>query len=135
MKKAVCLLLTLLILLSVGCTKQKEPVPVVPAETKPAQPTAAPETEPVPTVPPTKPETEPVDIAATATPTVPEGMCKVCGLDRGDYDGYCYYCHPDFLFTCLSCGYEQPYHRPANGLCYECDAAQGSVDAASGATG
>ena len=138
MKKAVCVFLTLLVLLSVGCTKQKDPAPVTPAPTNAAQPvaaTSAPETKPTPTEPPTEPETEPVDVVATATPTIPEGMCKVCGLDRGDYDGYCYYCHPDFLFTCAICGYEQPYHRPANGLCYECDAAQGAVDATTGATG
>ena len=134
MKKAVCVLLTLLVLLSAGCTKQKESTPVTPAPTK-ATATSAPETEPVQTEPPTEPETEPVDVVATATPTVPEGMCKVCASDRGDYDGYCYYCHPDFLFTCAICGYEQPYHRPENGLCYDCDATQNSVDAASGATG
>lgn len=64
---------------------------------------------------------ESADAYTGATPTVPDGMCKVCGLGYGDYDGYCYYCHPDFLFTCTKCGYEQPYHRPESGLCYECE--------------
>jgi len=79
--------------------------------------------------------TDSVDTQAGAVSTEPEGMCKVCGLDLGTYDGYCYYCHPDFLFACLSCGYEQPYHRPENGLCEECAAALGSVDGVTGATG
>ncbi len=48
--------------------------------------------------------------------------CKVCGADLTyqNYDGYCYYCHPDFGYTCIKCGYEQPEHRPADGLCHSC---------------
>ena len=84
------------------------------------------------TVPPIAP---PVDEQTGATPTVAAGMCKVCGLDFGTYDGYCYYCHPDFLFTCVICGNVQPYHRPADGVCEACVAAQGSVDSVTGATG
>ncbi len=47
-------------------------------------------------------------------------MCTVCGATPGDYDGYCYYCHPDFGYTCSGCGRDQSEHRPASGLCWEC---------------
>ena len=50
-----------------------------------------------------------------------DGMCIVCNCAPGDYDGYCYYCHPDFGFTCSECGYNQPYHKTENGLCYDCE--------------
>ena len=79
--------------------------------------------------------TEPADVQTGATPTVAAGMCKVCGLDLGNYDGYCYYCHPDFLFTCVICGIEQPYHRPPDGVCDSCAAMYGNVDSVTGATG
>ncbi len=47
-------------------------------------------------------------------------MCVVCGLTPGDYDGYCYYCHPNFGYTCSGCGMDQPEHRPESGLCWQC---------------
>lgn len=84
------------------------------------------------TIPPIN---EAADEQTGATPTVAAGMCKKCGLDLGTYDGYCYYCHPDFLFTCVICGNEQPYHRPADGVCDACKAIQGAVDSVTGATG
>ena len=48
--------------------------------------------------------------------------CKTCGTDLTyqNYDGYCYYCHPSFGYTCDICGYEQPAHRPADGICNNC---------------
>lgn len=48
--------------------------------------------------------------------------CKVCGEDLTyqNYDGYCYYCHPSFGYTCVRCGNEWPAHRPESGLCGQC---------------
>ena len=137
MRKTAAILLVLFLLLSAGCTDRKEPDPTVPETAPPAtesqipSETQAPPTEPV-TEPEkeTVPETDPVDISTTATPTE-SGKCLICGAPENDYDGYCYYCHPDFLFTCTRCGYEQPYHRTESGMCYECEAA---VDANTGAT-
>ena len=136
MRKTAAILLVLFLLLSAGCTGQKEPDPTVPetvplaTESQIPSETQPPLTEPVTEPEETVPETEPVDISTTATPTE-SGKCLICGAPENNYDGYCYYCHPDFLFTCASCGYEQPYHRTESGLCYECEAA---VDANTGAT-
>ena len=47
-------------------------------------------------------------------------MCIVCGSTPGDYDGYCYYCHPNFGYNCSSCGRTWPAHRPEDGLCPDC---------------
>ena len=136
MKKTAIIPLVMFMLLTAGCTDQKESAPTVPETTPFATETMIPsETQPLLTEPVTEPEvtvpeTEPVDVSSGATPTE-SGTCLICGAPEDDYDGYCYYCHPDFLFTCASCGYEQPYHRTESGLCYECEAA---VDANAGAT-
>ena len=121
MKRILCFLLIMLLILTAGCGPESEntqtPTKVVATEApvKPAPPvTEAQVTE--------SPADEiAVDATAAATPAIPEGLCKACGEDIGDYDGYCYYCHPDFGFTCAKCGGFYPLHRPASGLCDVCD--------------
>ena len=49
-----------------------------------------------------------------------ENGCKRCGMDSNEYDGYCYYCHPDFGYECRICGYHRPEHRPADEICSSC---------------
>ena len=49
--------------------------------------------------------------------------CIECGDAPGEYDGYCYYCHPDFLFLCKKCGCLWPAHRKPSGLCDYCEGA------------
>ena len=62
--------------------------------------------------------------ATTPVQNLPEEEgCIDCGAAENIYDGYCYYCHPDFLFLCDRCGYDMPYHRTADNLCYECSEA------------
>ena len=50
-----------------------------------------------------------------------DGKSYKASADLNAADGYCYYCHPDFGFTCSKCGYGQPYHRTESGLCYSCE--------------
>ena len=45
--------------------------------------------------------------------------CISRGVEFNAYDGYRYYCRPDFGFTCSRCGYGQTYHRTESGLCYD----------------
>ena len=126
MKRTVCFLLVLLTVLTAGCSPEPE---------KTHTPSKS-----VGTAAPAKPATSVTAAAAAkteedtatsgATPTVPEGMCTACGTAPGDYDGYCYYCHPDFGFTCSKCGNFYPAHRTSSGLCPDCEA----LDATTGAT-
>lgn len=46
--------------------------------------------------------------------------CIKCGVEANEYDGYCYYCHPDFGYTCVLCGNGYPEHRPADEICPRC---------------
>ena len=147
MKKTISVLLVFLLLLTAGCTDRKEnsgnptdPV-AAPNTAEPSEPVAAPKaaepsdmpTESDDTVDVTQAATEHItaDAVTSASQTEPEaGKCCLCGTAENSYDGYCYYCHPDFLFTCANCGYEQPYHRTESGLCYDCEAAADSVTGA-----
>jgi len=61
-----------------------------------------------------------VDEQTGATPTVYSEKCFDCGEAEGLYDGYCYYCHPDFLFLCKRCGCLWPAHRTPDGMCTPC---------------
>ena len=56
-----------------------------------------------------------------AKPKVTSDLCLECEDALGEYDGYCYYCHPDFLFLCKQCGCLWPAHRTASGLCDFCE--------------
>ena len=64
-----------------------------------------------------------VDEQTGATPTVNGGMCVECGEVLGEYDGYCYYCHPDFMFLCKRCGCLWPSHRTEDNMCPPCSEA------------
>ena len=49
------------------------------------------------------------------------GRCRKCGTDYSEgYDGFCYYCHPNYGFTCTNCGQYIKEHRPSNGFCEYC---------------
>ena len=130
MRQRVCLFLVILALQFAGCTDRQDTVSKsADSADQITSATAEAETEPVPVTDPQP------DASAAVTPTVPEGMCIACGVAPGDYDGYCYYCSPDFGFECVSCGYFFPSHRTADSLCPNCAAASSDdCDASTGAT-
>lgn len=51
-------------------------------------------------------------------------VCRSCGTklyDDQNYDGYCYYCSPNFGFECVKCGRLVPSHPTTSLLCCDCE--------------